>query len=551
MSDTTILLNRFQYCHVQDNNTGKIELHEGPTRIQLESHQLLIGTYEKIRVFEGQFALVLNPFSVERNDILEGEREIRIGPSVFSLYPGEKIESGVQNEFVLTDDDALLLRAQKDAPHPLELSQIMLAGTELLLRGPRKYIPNKDIIIKEKRVLVSLAEAQGIYIQNNDTGKVCLVKGPTDFFLESNESLWDKRLTSEELQALGYGKQDNNNQNIRSLAGTPRPRTKESDAVVVDLEGNEVIYLYDGNVVRVEFGPKTVFLESNERPKVLFISGGVPIQPNTLRIAKLGLGPDFIRDRLSVRTKDNATLGLSVTYRWRFTDYRDNPEKLFTLKDFIGFTAQTLSSEIREEAAKHTFEKFHSEACELVKKALFKDSPSRIFSENGLEIFGVDVEGITPEDKEIQNKLADAIKTNVDIYTRRVQEEASLESERRLIDGRSKNEEARKKLIRLEISNERLKVTEHAKTQSEATREKARGEADAIKIKSEAERGAETTLLLEISNILNTPGGRTYIELERARLLKHTDKIIVPTDSKLFLGVSNKSLDTLDKFENE
>ena len=272
MADTTILLNRFQYCHVQDNNTGKIEIHEGPTRIQLESHKILIGTYEKIRVFEGQFALVLNPFSVEKNDILEGEREIRIGPNTFPLYPGEKIEGGVQNEFVLTDDDALLLRAQKDAPHPLESAQIMVAGTELLLRGPRKYIPNKDIIIKEKRTLVSLAEAQGIYIQNNDTGKVRLVKGPTDFFLESNESLWDKRLTSEELQALGYGKRDNNNQDVRSLAGTPRPRAKESDAVVVDLEGNEVIYLYDGNVVRVEFGPKTVFLKSNEPPKVLFIS---------------------------------------------------------------------------------------------------------------------------------------------------------------------------------------------------------------------------------------------------------------------------------------
>lgn len=551
MADTTILLNRFQYCHVQDNNTGKIELHEGPIRIQLESHQILIGTYEKIRVFEGQFALVLNPFSVERGDILEGEREVRIGPSIFPLYPGEKNEGGVQNEFVLTDDDALLLRAQKDAPHPLEPNQTMLAGTELLLRGPRKYIPNKDIIIKEKRTLVSLADAQGIYVQNNDTGKVRLIKGPTDFFLEYNESLWDKRLTNEELQALGYGKKDSNNQDVRSLSGTPRPRAKESDAVVVDLEGNEAIYLYDGDVIRVEFGPKTVFLGSNERPKVLFISGGVPIQPNVLRIAKLGLGPDFIRDRLSVRTKDNATLGLNVTYRWRFTDYQDRPEKLFTLKDFIGFTAQTLSSEIREEAAKHTFEKFHSEACELVKRALFKDSSSRLFSENGLEIFGVDVEGITPEDKEIQNKLADAIKTNVDIYTRRVQEEASLESERRLIDGRSKNEEARKKLIRLEIGNERLKVIEHAKTQSEATREEAHGEADAIKIKSEAERTAEASLLKEVSEILNTPGGRTYIELERARLLKQTDKVIVPTDSKLFLGVSSKSIDTFDKIEDE
>lgn len=538
MSDAqTFLLNRFQFCHVLDQNSGLLSLHEGPKRIQLESHQSLVhGVQDRVRVFDGQFAVVLNPFNSAKNDIQQGEREVRVGPTVFSLYPGEILENKIRNEYVLTVEDALLLRAEKDVPNPLKPEELIPAGTEVLLKGPRKYIPHKDIKVVEERKSISLAEAEGLYIQNDDTGVVRLVEGPADFFLEQNESTWDKRLTNEELDALGYGTEDSDD-GARSLSAEPRERAADYTAVVVDLEDKEVIYLYDNERVRVEFGPKTVFLGPNERPKVLHLSGDVPIKPKALRVAKLNLGPDFIRDRLTVRTQDNATLQLSVNYRWVFEVEAGKHQRLFALKDFIGFTAQTLSSEIREVAAKSKFEDFHAKAAELVKAAIFGQSDKRVFTENGLVVFGVDVEGITPEDNEIKKKLADAIKTNVDIYTRRVQEEAQLESERRLIDGRVKNEQALSKLIKLEVTNERQRQVEAAKTFSEAIKEKATGEAKATRIKAEAELEGEEKKLKAVTSILNGAGGKEYLELERARVLKATDKVIVPTDSKLVLGV--------------
>lgn len=543
---TTILLNRFQFCHILDQNTGKQRSVEGPTRIQLESHEKLIGTWDKIKVSDGQFATIVNPFDEEQGDIKIGERDVRVGPTTFFLHPGEVLEGGkVLDQFVLTDNDALLLRAEKDAPHPLNPKETLHAGEEILLKGPRKFIPHKDVRVKEKRPSIALAEDEGVFVQNDDTGEVRLVQGKdaTSFFLEHNESLWAKRLTEEEEQALGFKEQEDVDEDSRVLAAAPRSRAHAWDAVVIELEDNEAICLFEGDKRRVEFGPQKVFLNPHERPKVLFISGGVPVRPNVLRLAKLGLGPDFIKDKLEVRTKDNATLRLDVTFRWRFQIDTKNPEKLFALKDFVGFAAQTLSSEIREAAAKHTFEDFHSKAAEIAKAALFGEKTTRVFEENGLEIFGVDVEGITPEDAEIQKKLSDAIKTNVDIFTRRVQEEAQLESERRLIDGRKKNEEARKTLITLENENARTKALADVDVQAEATKRQAQAEAEATTTRAKADRDAEVTRLKEVTTVLETKGGKAFIELERARVLKETDKVVVPTDSKLVLGVSGTTLD--------
>jgi major vault protein len=322
--------------------------------------------------------------------------------------------------------------------------------------------------------------------------------------------------------------------------------------VVIELEDNEVISLFDGDKRRVEFGPQKIFLAPHERPKVLFISGGVPVRPNMLCIAKLSLGPDFIRDRLSVRTKDNATLELEITFRWRFQVDTEHPEKLFALKDFVGFAAQTLSSEIREAAAKHTFEEFHSGAATIAKQAVFgKEATSRLFETNGLEIFGIDVEGITPEDEEIARKLTDAIKSNVDIFTRRQNEEAELESERRLIEGRAKNEAERTALLELELGNEDKKILGAAKTRSAALCLEAEAEAEATRIRAESELEAERQKL-EVRNtaererlqaktaVLAGEGGQRLIELERAKALSATDKLVIPTDSKLVLGLDRQ-----------
>ncbi|MFP4323932.1 MAG: hypothetical protein ACLFTK_15875 [Anaerolineales bacterium] len=539
----TVLVKRFQYVHVQDNNTGDITLHEGPARLQLESHQEIIrGVQEKIRVADGQFAIVLNPYSAEAGDIVEGEREIRVGPTVFALHPGERLEaakdkSPVHNEYVLDDSQGLLLRAMKDAPHPTEDDVTLAAGEEFLLKGPCRYIPHKDIRVKSFRQAISLPANEGVYIQNDDTGEVRLVRGPADVFIEHNESLWYKVLSNEELEALGF-QSVNDDADMRLLTPSMRPRTEDYQAVVLELEDRECVYLYEGSNVRVVFGPQTVFLEPHERPKVMHISGGVPLKPNKLRIARLSLGPDFIRDVVRVLTRDNATLRLDVTYRWRFDLVEGEEEKLFALKDFIGFVARTLSAEIRAEAARHNFESFHGEASLLIANAIFggEGISERRFDENNMVIFGVDVESVTPEDDKIKEQLSTAILTNVEIYTQAVREQADLARERDLIDGQTENAKRRQGLIDQETENERRQKIAQAQAEAEAILIRAEAEAQATRIRAAAELEAEQARLSAIMVLLESEGGAAYIRLEQARVLQPTDKVVVPTDSRIYLG---------------
>lgn len=229
---------------------------------------------------------------------------------------------------------------------------------------------------------------------------------------------------------------------------------------------------------------------------------------------------------------------ICLKYRWSFQVDKNNPKKLFNLKDFVGFVAQTLSSEIREQVAKFNFEQFHPEAARPVKQVIFNNNESKIFHENSLEIFGVDVEGINPSDPEIQKKLSNAIKTNVDIFTKSIQEEAQLKSERRLIEGRAKNEKTKAELIKLEIENRKTKVLEDAKIDSQASTQIVAAEAEAITIKAKAEREAEELRLKAITAILNSQGGKDYINLELAKFGQGAEKVfVVPTDSRVHIGV--------------
>ncbi|MBI2645121.1 hypothetical protein HYW94_03035 [Candidatus Uhrbacteria bacterium] len=533
-----VILDRFQFCWVRNNLTGKIMLREGPSRFWLGSFgEIKGGVQKKIILRDGEWVRVHNPYIKEQGDIAEGERAIRVGPDCFSLHFGEQLDSqGVKSEIILTDDDALLVRAIKEAPHPVESHRLISAGKEVIVRGFCRFVPHKDIEIVEHRVSASLSLEEGKYVQNDDTGEVRLEQGEQDLFLEQNESFWEKKLTPEEEEALGFIPQQVG-RDTRVLVASPRPRRDNTDAVVVDLEDHQAICLHHGKERQVVLGPATVFFGPHERPRVLHLSGGVPVKPNALRVAVLDLGPDFILDKLVVRTKDNATLVLDVNFHWRFQVDLNAPEKVFSLKDPIGFAVEVLSSEIREIAAKHDFEAFHAGAARLIKEVIFDESGSRVFPENGFEVFGIDVEGITPEDEEIQEKLADAIKANVDVFTNRLREEAKLDSERRLIEGRKKNEEVRKALLELETVNERFRILESAKTARAAKIETATGEAEALIVKAQAERDAEKERLAVVISALEQTGGARFIELERARALQKTDKVIVPTDARMHLGV--------------
>ena len=556
---TKLVLDEKQYVHVLDSQSGDARLLEGPTRRSLAFGEQLVGAVQnKVILAERQYCVISNPHNqnpvgtgpgtgaARAAKILYGEREVRQGPQSFSLHPGEKLEGPVQNEHVLTKYDAVLVKAltDTDGRH---------AGEKFLVKGPAQFVPSKHETILRQVQAIPLSNTDGIYVQNEDTGEVRLVTVPVDYFLAPNEKLFEKELTDDELAGLGLEEQRaperGGRAGVRILTRQAANTSFLEDrtcALVLELEDKEVVYLYDGSDIRIEQGPKTTFLGPYERPKVLNLSGGKPIQQGVLKVALVKLGPDFIYDQIKVRTNDNAQLRVDVTYKWRFRVREDAAEtrqadlkKIFSIEDFVGYAAETLSSEIRSVAAGHNFEDFHANALDHIVKKLFGEEDgerkaSRIFEENGLEIFGVDITGINPEDPKIAEKLHEAIKSNMDIYCRRLVLSATLEAERQEVEGQRKIESERSELIKSQVANERLRQTETAKIQSEAGKINAESEAEAIRIKSEASLDADKKRLSAVIGELG--GADNYLALQRAEAFKNAEKlVVVPTDTKLVL----------------
>lgn len=89
------------------------------------------------------------------------------------------------------DDEALLLLASENFVDSEGTKRA--AGEKWMINGPREYIPPVEVEILEKRNAIPLDENEGIYIRDNNTGRVTSFSGQT-YMLKAHESLCQKEL---------------------------------------------------------------------------------------------------------------------------------------------------------------------------------------------------------------------------------------------------------------------------------------------------------------------------------------------------------------------
>jgi major vault protein len=204
-----ISLRNREYAHVEDANRGIVLLEMGPRVLTLEAHQRLLKKDRMIELGVGRYCVVRNP--VERGPdgqvlldahgqarLAVGDREVRVGPLPFVLYPGEDLEGDIQSETVLGVYDALKLLARvpflDDADGTARQRQ---AGDQWLVRGPRRYIPREEVEIVSQEKAHLLRETEYCVVLNpfdRATGRIQegrrrVISGPDVFFLEPGESL--------------------------------------------------------------------------------------------------------------------------------------------------------------------------------------------------------------------------------------------------------------------------------------------------------------------------------------------------------------------------
>jgi len=490
----------FKDYYGQDRKAGEEWLvTKGMGEVHIKDvYEEIVGEIKLTTLAKNQYCVVLNPVD-EKGLPQFGKYELRRGETAFFLKPGECLKDGIQLARVLSEHQSLLLQARENITEDGETKQ---SGMKWVVKGPREYIPQAEVVILEERESIPLDENEGIYVRNIKTGEVRIVKN-TVYMLTSDEVLWEKELSDEveellSFQASGTGfapvvVSDSGDRSYAKKKPVSYKRIK-TRAITFRAPHNSAVQLFDYKAKRsrIIFGPDLVILEPYEEITVLRLSGDVPKRENQLKNLALLLGPDFMTDQIIVETSDHARLYLRLAYSWRFDIDKEIPEtysNIFSVSDFVGEACKTLASRIRGAVSGVKFDDFHKNSSEIIQQSIFKKDEKNknipfLIKTNNLAITSVDIQGVEPVEENTRKSLEMSVKLSIDITTKtqedkakhaadRLEQKAKGERDKQAIDDEAEAEKKRIELYKLQADSASVESTGKALALAKAKKEAA------------------------------------------------------------------------------
>jgi len=497
-------------------------------------YENVVGQVELTTLTNRQYAVVLDPHDADGVQKL-GTKTIIRGEASFFLQPGERLENGIEDVYILGDDEALLLQAR-------ESYEDKQPGDRWMVHGPIEYIPPIQVTVLESRVALPLDANEGVYVRDLTTGHVRAVIGET-YMLKANEELWEKELPAEVELLLDAQRATGkayvpakaaDTGSVKSKGPCTRNKTK---VVNFRVPHNCAIQLYNykSKKSRISFGPDMVMLMPDEQFSVISLSGDKPKRPNVITSLALQLGPDFMTDILVVETSDHARLRLTLSYNWHFdVGNRDEDSgKIFAVRDFTGDACKAMGSRVRGAVSGVTFDVFHKNSIKIIRASVFginkdgKVGDEFRFASNNLIITNIDVQSVEPVDAETRTSLQRSVQMAIQITTDsqeaaakhnalREEEEAKGTLLQQRLENEAKAEDSKRKLLQLQAESAAVQTSGQAKAEAQA-----RAESMAIEGKaavSQAELEAEA-MSIKFEQEMKIMKARQQAEIEHQRAL--------------------------------
>uniref|UniRef100_A0A8C1EP41 Major vault protein n=1 Tax=Cyprinus carpio carpio TaxID=630221 RepID=A0A8C1EP41_CYPCA len=465
----------------------------------------VVGVVDVTTLNSRQYCVVLDPVGADGKPQL-GQKRVVKGERSFFLRPGEHLENGIQDVYVLSEEEGLVLRAVEAFIDTEGRGIQRRPGDRWMLRGPIEYVPPATVEVLLRRDAIPLDENEGIYVRDIKTGKVRAVIGQT-YMLTQDEELWEKELPANVETLLSQSLAD------RSLRGGNIAQAERDKTRVVSyrVPHNAALQVYDyrEKKARVVFGPEMVMLGPDEQFTVLSLSGDKPKRPHVIKTICLLLGPDFCTDIITIETADHARLQLQLSYNWYVVSVSAKATALFSVPDFVGDACKAIASRIRGAVASVQFDDFHKNSNRIICSSVFGFDEklavrsSLRFNQNGLVISSVDIQSVEPVDQRTRDALQKSVQLAIEITTNsqeatarheaeRLEQEARGRLERQKITDQAEAEKARKELLELEAQSAAVESTGAAKAEAQSRAEAARiqGEAavEEAKLKAEAQK---------------------------------------------------------------
>jgi major vault protein len=505
-------------------------------------YEQVVGEVKITTLNNRQYCVVLDPIGANGKPQL-GQKQLRKGEASFFLRPGESLEGGILDVYVLGEEEALLLRA-KEAYASETSKHVHQPGDRWMIYGPCDYVPPTQVEIVEKRRAIPLDENEGIYVRDIKSGEVKSVLGAQSYLLKPNEELWVKELPKAVEELLNKERIEADSSYKIGAKADGRDKTR---VVTYRAPHNSAVQIYDykNKKSRVVFGPELVMLGPDEHFTVLSLSGDKPKRPHLIKALALQLGPDFMTDIVIVETADHARLSLKLSYNWRFETSKEDPAKIFQVPDFVGDSCKAIAARVRGAVAAESFDSFHKNSAKIIHDAVFgneKENKRLTFNSNNLVITNIDIQSVEPVDQRTRDSLQKSVQLAIEITTKsqeaaarheaeRLEQGARGRLERQKINDEADAEKARKELLSLQADSAAVESTGQATAEAKARSESAQIEgecsvqqaqlkAEATKIKSEAELAQQK---LQQEADLTHRKALNDLELNKARELSNIE----------------------------
>ena len=89
-----------------------------------------------------QYAVILDPIGTDGKPQL-GKKKLVKGEKSFFLQPGEKLERGIQDFYVLMEDEGLILKCNEDFEDEQKIKRV--PGDRWMIKGPTDYVPPVEV----------------------------------------------------------------------------------------------------------------------------------------------------------------------------------------------------------------------------------------------------------------------------------------------------------------------------------------------------------------------------------------------------------------------
>jgi major vault protein len=402
-----------------------------------------------------------------------GDKRYVEGPAVVFPKPTEVfVNMNGNNKFKaieLNDNMGIYVKVIADYK---ENDKTYKAGEEMFITGKEQkiYFPRPEhAIIKYGSAMMHYASAvpagEGRYVLDKNTGEINLVVGPMMLLPDPRNQVIVKRILNSRTvelwfpgnkEAMEYNKkmqeqqqeilpliiEQNANKNLSKVSfgaisdemqrseKFTKPRTITLDnrfdgAVSINVWPGFAIQVVKKNGIRelVE-GPCVRLLEYDEELDVMELSTGKPKTDKiTMRAVYLQTENNIVSDIIEVETKDSVKAMVKIAYRVNFV--KEHSKKWFNVPNYVKLLTQHTCSLVRNAVKKTPVEEFNASGVDIIREIILGKTseegkrPGRLFPENGMFIYDVEVLDISLGDDEIAELLKqaqhDAVQNNLDL----------------------------------------------------------------------------------------------------------------------------------------